>query len=130
MLVPAFVPQLAVPQRDVETAQKLLHAGPLRWSLANGALLGAAVASRIGFCLWYVVLLAILILGSWRLSGLVHGAYGLARMGAIVVMAWEIRSTRAKAACSAALGGRSRAQQVCRGTLLATAALLALATGL
>ncbi len=130
LLVPAFVPRLAVPQRDVETAQKLLHAGPLRWSLANGALLGAAVTSRIGFWLWYVVPLAIFILGSWRLGGLLYGAYGLARMGAIVVMAWEIRSTRSKAVCSVALGGRSRARQVCRVTLLVTAAFLALVTGL
>src|SRR5262245_59965801 len=47
VLVIAPLRRVPLPQRDAETPQVLLHHGPMRWAVANGALLGLAVTNRI-----------------------------------------------------------------------------------
>lgn len=82
--------RVPLPQRDVETPQVLLHRGPLWWAMGNGALLGLAVTSRIGFWLWYVVPIGCLVSGSPVTGALVWGLYAVARLAVIDVIAWRM----------------------------------------
>lgn len=68
-----------VPQCDMETPQRWMNAGPLRWATLNGAALGVGATSRIGFWLWYAIPISALLLGDPVLGALVYGFYGLVR---------------------------------------------------
>lgn len=72
-----------VPQCDVETPQRWMNAGPLRWATLNGAALGIGATSRIGFWLWYAIPLGALLLGDPVLGALIYGLYGLVRGWAV-----------------------------------------------
>lgn len=70
---------LAVVQRDRETPQRWLSAGPTIWAVRNGSALGTGLGTRIGFWLWYVVPAAALLHGSVEAGALVYGTYGFVR---------------------------------------------------
>lgn len=74
-------------QFDRETHQRLLHFGPLRWSLVNGGLLGLGITSRVGYWLWYVVPVGTWGVGSWWAGGAIWGLYGFGRLAATGVLA-------------------------------------------
>lgn len=70
-------------QRNHETPQRWLHRGPIRWAIRNGAVLGIAVTSRLGFWLWYVVPLAALLSGSAWWGMVDYGTYGGVRAAGV-----------------------------------------------
>jgi hypothetical protein len=80
----------ALPQRNRETPQALLGGGPLFWSATNGALLGLAVSSRIGFWLWYVIPLGSFISASPITGAAIWGFYGFARLTVLGLIAMRI----------------------------------------
>lgn len=69
-----------LPQVDRETEQRLLHHGPLRWAMENGALLGLGFASRLGTWLWYAVPVAAFATGSPAEGAIVYAVYGGVRL--------------------------------------------------
>jgi hypothetical protein len=79
----------------------------------NGALLGLAVTSRIGFWLWYVVPLAAFLSAAPVAGAIVWGLYGLARLRVLDLVAMNIAfSEDAGYAVTRRLlksGGRARA---------------------
>lgn len=68
-----------VPQCDVETPQRWMNAGALRWALLNGVALGTGATSRIGFWLWYAIPISSLLVGDPLKGALIYGLYGLVR---------------------------------------------------
>jgi hypothetical protein len=93
VLVTVSLFRVAVLQRDVETPQSLMSAGPLIWAAGNGALLGVAVTSRIGFWAWYVLPLGMLYLSRPDLGLLIGGTYGFVRLAVLVAIAVGMRSS-------------------------------------
>jgi hypothetical protein len=84
--------RVPVLQRDVETPQGLMSAGPIVWAAGNGALLGVAVTSRIGFWAWYVLPLGLLYLARPDWGLLIGGTYGFVRLAVLVGIAFQMRS--------------------------------------
>lgn len=78
-------------QLDRETPAVLLHHGPLVWAAANGALLGFGPLSRIGFWLWYMVPIGVILSGSALVGGAIWGTYGMTRLMALSYVARQIR---------------------------------------
>jgi hypothetical protein len=75
------------PQFDLETPQRWVHKGPLRWAARNGLTLGFGATRRIGFWLWYVVPLGAFLVGHWELGAAIYGTYGLIRgLGAVLIL--------------------------------------------
>lgn len=72
-----------VPQCDVETPQRWMNAGAIRWATLNGAALGVGATSRIGFWLWYAIPASAILLGDPVSGALVYGLYGLIRGGSV-----------------------------------------------
>lgn len=70
---------LKLMQCDRETPHRWLYVGPLRWATWNGAALGLGFTSRIGFWLWYVVPVSVVLSGDPALGALIYGSYGLVR---------------------------------------------------
>jgi hypothetical protein len=83
--------RLPLPQRDVETPQALLSAGPLVWAAGNGGLLGLGIASRIGFWVWYVLPLGVFALAQPVLGLCLWEVYGFTRLTALAVVAAGMR---------------------------------------
>lgn len=79
------------PQFNRETEQRLLHAGPVGWSLWNGALLGLGFTSRIGFWSWYLLPIGALLVDEPFIGGLVWALYGGARMSVAFAAAYVMR---------------------------------------
>lgn len=73
-------------QYNRETPQRWTRAGPFRWALWNGCVLGIGAASRIGFWLWYAIPIGALLIGDPITGGILYGMYGLTRG----VAAWLI----------------------------------------
>jgi hypothetical protein len=83
--------RVPVVQRDVETPQRWLHSGPLRWALVNGGTLGFGATSRLGFWLWYAVPAGSLLSADPALGAAIYGTYGFVRgiaSVALVVRGW------------------------------------------
>jgi hypothetical protein len=79
-------------QRNRETPQRWLHAGALRWAIMNGAALGSAFTTRLGFTLWYVVPASALLLGSPARGAAIYGTYAFARTSsAYLLLVWRGR---------------------------------------
>lgn len=118
--------RIPLPQLNRETEQRLLHEGPLRWALINGALLGFGFTSRIGFWTWYFVPLTCFTSGSVLGGALVWGVYGLVRMLVAVVAAMWMRrrSDLMIFVADAMLGARSLARRSTNVTAFALAAIL------
>lgn len=91
------------------------------WALKTGMLLGAGLATRLGFSLWFVVLLGSFHVSAWHVVGLALALYGVvrgssaiaisalyARRGAATVGAWLVgarpAATRASALSTVAFG--------------------------
>lgn len=74
-----FGRRVPLPQIARATPQSWLEAGPLRWAVKNGAVLGIGATNRIGFWLWYAIPLGALLSGNPLLGGIVYGTYGLVR---------------------------------------------------
>lgn len=70
---------LRLPQRDRETPQEWVHAGPWGWAARNGLVLGWGATSRIGFWLWYAIPVGALLVARADLGAALYGAYGAAR---------------------------------------------------
>ena len=119
------------PQRDRETPQVLLHRGPLVWSLANGALLGAAVTNRIGFWLWFLVPTGCLLGGSPPLGAALWGTYALARLAVIDAVAARMRhpACHVGALTDRLVLGRWRVLPIMTALCVAEGALVAVALG-
>jgi hypothetical protein len=77
----AVVSPRRLPQLNRETDQALLQRGPLVWALVNGYLLGTGLASRIGYGLFYVVLLGMVVVDSVNVAVVLGLTYGVARLG-------------------------------------------------
>lgn len=112
LLAGASLLRIPVLQRDVETPQGLLAAGPLLWAAGNGALLGVAITSRIGFWAWYVLPLGVLYLARADLGLVIGGSFGFFRLAVLVSLAEAMHSRPGRAASLAdgliALRGRIR----------------------
>lgn len=92
MLATMALLRVPVLQRDVETPQGLMSAGPIIWAAGNGALLGVAVTSRIGFWAWYILPLGLLYLAQPALGLLIGGTYGFVRLAVLVGIAFRMHS--------------------------------------
>ncbi|HEX8087116.1 MAG TPA: hypothetical protein VF529_22750 [Solirubrobacteraceae bacterium] len=73
-------------QRDEETPQRWLHLGPVRWAVANGASLGFALTTRLGFPLWYVIPVLAFAAGNLWFGPALWATYGIVRTS----LAWWI----------------------------------------
>ncbi len=62
----AAVLKMGLPQRDREAPRALLKLPSLIWAAGNGAVLGLAVTTRIGFWIWYFVPIAAFATGPRR----------------------------------------------------------------
>lgn len=82
-------------QINRETPESLLSRGPLLWSAANGALLGLAVTSRIGFWLWYMIPIGVFLSASPIAGAVIWGSYGLVRLGVLGIIAARMRRSEA-----------------------------------
>lgn len=69
----------SLPQLDVETPLRWAHDHPLRWAAKNGAALGFAGGTRIGFPLFYAVPISSLLSGDVVIGAMLYGTYGLTR---------------------------------------------------
>jgi hypothetical protein len=78
--------RVPVLQRDRETPQRWMHAGPLGWATRNGLALGIGATSRIGFWLWYVVPVTALLSASPRSGAALYGLYSALRTGGVWVL--------------------------------------------
>jgi len=63
--------------------------GPYKWGLLNGATLGNAMTTRVGFWLWFGVPATALLVGSAPRGALVYGCYAMVRAGAVY---WQARN--------------------------------------
>lgn len=68
-----------LPQRDHETPQGWVHAGPWGWAVRNGLALGWGATSRIGFWLWYAIPVGAALSGRPVLGAALYGTYGAVR---------------------------------------------------
>ena len=91
LLLVSLLPRVPLLQHNAETSQRLLYQGPVRWALANGALLGAGFASRLGFWLWYLVPLSCFLSGRSWVGGAVYGTYSLVRLLPIITTSYAVR---------------------------------------
>lgn len=83
--------RVRLPQFDRETPQSLLHRGPLFWAMSNGALLGVAVTSRLGFWLWYMIPIGALATASPLTGAGIWGGYGFCRLAILAYVAGRMR---------------------------------------
>lgn len=66
-------------QRNRETPMRWLRGSRLWWGVANGAMLGNGMFTRLGFALWYLLPVAVLSLGNAAWGAVIWGLYGLVR---------------------------------------------------
>lgn len=115
-------------QLDQETPQRWMHFGPVRWALANGAALGFAVTSRLGFPLWYVLPIVSFASGTLWFGPLLWAVYGASRTS----LAWLVLGVMRRRRPDAVLDGLVRLQPPLRraaGALVIVDAALLLAAG-
>jgi heme exporter protein D len=93
-------------QLDQETPQRWMHFGPIRWPLANGAALGFAVTSRLGFPLWYVLPILSFASGTLWFGPLLWSVYGASRTS----LAWLVLRVMRQRRPDAVLDGLVRLQ--------------------
>lgn len=86
--------RLPLPQRDRETPFRWVQAGPVKWALATGAVLGLGMTTRIGFWPWYFVPLGAFVLGDPRAGALVYAAYAFTRSVSALGLAHLATGTR------------------------------------
>jgi hypothetical protein len=72
-------------QLDRETDRNWLRHRNWRTAALNGAALGLGLTTRIGYWLWYLLPVGILVLGDWRAGVVLYGTYGAVR-GALGVV--------------------------------------------
>lgn len=72
-------------QLNRETPQRWVHRGAVKWAMRNGASLGLGFTSRLGFWVWYVVPLAVLLIGQPLIGTVLYGTYGAVRGWAVWV---------------------------------------------
>jgi hypothetical protein len=116
-------------QVDRATPQRWMRLGPVRWPLLNGAALGCALTSRIGFPLWYVLPISSFLAGTLWLGPLLWASYGVCRTSLTWVLLRHMRSRRP----DAVLDGLIRLQPPIRraaGGMLSIDAIVFLAAGL
>jgi len=117
-------------QANRETDQRLLEAGPIRWAIANGAMLGAGAASRIGFWVWYFVPLLCFALARPAIGSLMFGVYGGVRMTAIAAIALVVRQHPASHPERRAIALQLAASRLDRLILLPLGTCIVLVAGL
>ena len=83
---------MPLPQWNHETPQSWLSAKPRFAAAMNGAAMGAAFTSRIGFWLWYVVPVAALLSGSVAMGAAIYGTYAVSRVvGTSILLVSRVR---------------------------------------
>lgn len=110
-------------QLDQETPQRWMHLGSVRWPLLNGASLGFAVTTRLGFPLVYVLPIASFVSGTLWFGALLWAAYGVCRTS----LAWVVLRYMSSRRPDAVLDGLIRLQPPLRraaGGLLAVDAVV------
>lgn len=84
--------RLRLPQRNKETPQRWIHAGPLQWAMRNGFSLGLGFTSRLGFWLWYVIPLVAVVVGDVWLSAVLYATYGATRgLTAVAIFGYALQ---------------------------------------
>lgn len=110
-------------QRNRETPRAWSDNRRITWALKSGALLGLGFSTRIGFGLWYAMVLTILVTRSIGAGMFGFGLYGLARGFATFAIASRIRRVGDfKTVGDAILGFRPLAKRLAGVVTLASAA--------
>lgn len=126
--------RVPVLQCGMETPQRWIHTGPLRWALRNGLSLGCGAMSRIGFWSWFLIPFSAFLVGDVVIGVLVYGVYGLARGacgGALTFVAkvGERRGLTSDDIAVALLGRVTLARRVSGALLLTASAGAVVAVG-
>jgi hypothetical protein len=116
-------------QRDAETPQRWLHRGPVVWAVLNGAALGSAFGTRLGFGLWYAVPLGALVLGDPAVGAALYGLYGAARTGAVLGIVMLDRSWGPERVADTLFALRTSMERLSGSALLGLGAVIAIAAG-
>jgi len=81
LLILSVISPHRLPQLNRETGQRLLEQGQIRWAAINGFLLGTGLSSRIGYWLFYAVLVGCFVLASPSVAAGIGAEYGIVRLG-------------------------------------------------
>lgn len=96
----------------------------------NGAALGSAFTTRLGFSLWYVVPASTLLLGDPLLGAVIYGMYALVRTAsAYPLLRWRARQADPAEVTDALRAWHPRARALCAAALVLVGAIVVMTVG-
>jgi hypothetical protein len=118
-------------QRNVETPQRWLYRGTLRWALLNGATLGGAVSTRLGFSIWYAIPSGSLLMADPAFGALLYGLYAFTRTVSVYpLLRWKARVADSADVTDVLRSWQPTVRRVCAAVLAGLGAVVIVVVGI